>query len=41
MIDMSVAQMVPVTQSWTERESTRCAYFAAAALNRRIATITQ
>ena len=41
MIDMSVAQIVPVAQSWTERESTRCAYFAAAALNRRIATITQ
>lgn len=40
IIDMSVAQMVPVARSWTERESTRCAYFAAAALNRRIATIT-
>lgn len=41
MIDMSVAQLVPVAQSWSERESTRCAYFAAAALNRRIATITR
>ncbi|HXT73375.1 MAG TPA: hypothetical protein VN785_05930 [Candidatus Angelobacter sp.] len=41
MIDMSVAQLVPVTQNWTERESTRCAYYAAAALDRRIATITQ
>jgi len=41
MIDMSVAQLVPVAQSWTERESARCAYFAAAALDRRIATITQ
>ncbi|HVA72806.1 MAG TPA: hypothetical protein VNF02_06795 [Candidatus Limnocylindrales bacterium] len=41
MIDMSVAQLVPVAQSWSERESTRCAYFAAAALDRRIAAITQ
>jgi len=41
MTDMSVAQLVPVAQSWSERESTRCAYFAAAALDRRIAVITQ
>ncbi|MGH9710713.1 MAG: hypothetical protein ACRD37_09205, partial [Candidatus Acidiferrales bacterium] len=39
MIEMSVAQLVPVVQNWTERESTRCAYFAAAALDRRIASI--
>jgi len=40
MIDVSVARFVPAAQSWAERESTRCAYFAAATLNRRIATIT-
>ena len=40
MIDMSVARLVPAAQGWTERESTRCAYFAAAALDRRIASIT-
>jgi len=41
MIDMSLAQLAPVAQRWTERESARCAYFAAATLDRRIATITQ
>ncbi|MGH9727875.1 MAG: hypothetical protein ACRD4V_04720 [Candidatus Acidiferrales bacterium] len=37
VIDMSVARLVPVAQSWTQRESARCAYFVAAALDRRIA----
>ncbi|MHB8412894.1 MAG: hypothetical protein ACYDDI_13245 [Candidatus Acidiferrales bacterium] len=41
LIDMSVAQLVPVARTWSERESTRCAYFAAAALDRRVATLTQ
>ncbi|HKV28300.1 MAG TPA: hypothetical protein VJN90_08540 [Candidatus Acidoferrales bacterium] len=40
MIDMSVARLAPIARGWTERESTRCAYFAAAALERRIASIT-
>ena len=41
MIDMSVAQLVPVARTWSERESTRCAYFVAAALDRRVAALTQ
>ncbi|MHB8754402.1 MAG: hypothetical protein ACYC92_05525 [Candidatus Acidiferrales bacterium] len=41
VIDMSVAQLVPVARTWSERESTRCAYFAAAALDRRVVALTQ
>lgn len=41
VIDMSVAQLVPVARSWSERESTRCAYFVAATLDRRVAALTQ
>ncbi|HEV2615392.1 MAG TPA: hypothetical protein VGU63_02145 [Candidatus Acidoferrales bacterium] len=39
VIDMSVARLVPVAQSWAQRESARCAYFVAAALDRRIAAM--
>lgn len=39
MIDLSVALLVPVAQTWSDRESTRCAYFAAATLDRRIAAL--
>lgn len=37
---MIAAPLAPTAQEWVARESTRCAYFAAAALDRRIASIT-
>lgn len=39
-VDLLAAPLLPVVRRWSEQQSNLCAYFAAAALDRRIVAVT-